>query len=78
MKPQLPANVVVITFDDGYADTLRQAQPRLAAAGVPATLFLATAFVGQGVEYWWDELARAMGGDIQITSACAAKIAAAR
>jgi peptidoglycan/xylan/chitin deacetylase (PgdA/CDA1 family) len=32
--------------------------PRLAAAGVPATLFLATAFVGQAVEYWWDELAR--------------------
>jgi peptidoglycan/xylan/chitin deacetylase (PgdA/CDA1 family) len=49
---------VAITFDDGYVDTLRQAQPRLAAAGVPATLFLATAFVGQGVEYWWDELAR--------------------
>jgi peptidoglycan/xylan/chitin deacetylase (PgdA/CDA1 family) len=57
-RGMLPANAVAITFDDGYADTLRQAQPRLAAAGVPATLFLATAFVGQGVEYWWDELAR--------------------
>ena len=54
----LPPNAVAVTFDDGYADTLRQAQPRLAAAGVPATLFLATAFVGQAVEYWWDELAR--------------------
>jgi peptidoglycan/xylan/chitin deacetylase (PgdA/CDA1 family) len=54
----LPRNAVAVTFDDGYADTLRQAQPRLAAAGVPATLFLATAFVDQGVEYWWDELAR--------------------
>jgi peptidoglycan/xylan/chitin deacetylase (PgdA/CDA1 family) len=56
----LPRNAVAVTFDDGYADTLRQAQPRLAAAGVPATLFLATAFVGQGVEYWWDELARSI------------------
>jgi peptidoglycan/xylan/chitin deacetylase (PgdA/CDA1 family) len=54
----LPSDAVAVTFDDGYADTLRQAQPRLAAAGVPATLFLATAFVGQAVEYWWDELAR--------------------
>jgi peptidoglycan/xylan/chitin deacetylase (PgdA/CDA1 family) len=56
----LPSNAVAITFDDGYADTLRQARPRLAAAGIPATLFLATAFVGQRVEYWWDELARSV------------------
>jgi peptidoglycan/xylan/chitin deacetylase (PgdA/CDA1 family) len=56
----LPRDAVAVTFDDGYADTLRQAQPRLAAAGVPATLFLATSFVGQRVEYWWDELARSI------------------
>jgi peptidoglycan/xylan/chitin deacetylase (PgdA/CDA1 family) len=56
----LPSNAVALTFDDGYADTLRQARPRLALAGVPATLFLATSFVGQGVEYWWDELARSI------------------
>ncbi len=54
----LPRNAVAVTFDDGYADNLRQARPRLAAAGVPATLFLTTASVGQDVEYWWDELAR--------------------
>jgi peptidoglycan/xylan/chitin deacetylase (PgdA/CDA1 family) len=59
-RGSLPRDAVAITFDDGYADTLRQAQPRLAAAGVPATLFLATAFVGQAVEYWWDELARSI------------------
>jgi peptidoglycan/xylan/chitin deacetylase (PgdA/CDA1 family) len=57
-RKSLPGNAVAITFDDGYADTLRQARPRLAAAGIPATLFLATAFVGQQLEYWWDELAR--------------------
>jgi peptidoglycan/xylan/chitin deacetylase (PgdA/CDA1 family) len=56
----LPHDAVAVTFDDGYADNLRQARPRLAAAGVPATLFLATAFVGQAVEYWWDELARGL------------------
>jgi peptidoglycan/xylan/chitin deacetylase (PgdA/CDA1 family) len=59
-RGRLPDDAVAVTFDDGYADTLTQARPRLARAGVPATLFLATAFVGQRVEYWWDELARGL------------------
>jgi peptidoglycan/xylan/chitin deacetylase (PgdA/CDA1 family) len=54
----LPSNAVAITFDDGYADNLHQARPRLEEADVPATLFLATGTVGQRSEYWWDELAR--------------------
>ena len=54
----LPDNAVAVTFDDGYADNLHEANPRLASAGVPATLFLATGFVGHRHEYWWDELAR--------------------
>jgi peptidoglycan/xylan/chitin deacetylase (PgdA/CDA1 family) len=49
---------VAVTFDDGYVDNLREAKPRLAAAEVPATLFLTTGAVGQRTEYWWDELAR--------------------
>ena len=59
-RGRLPDDAVAITFDDGYADTLTQARPRLARAGIPATLFLATAFVGQRLEYWWDELARGL------------------
>lgn len=54
----LPDRAVAITFDDGYVDNLHEASPRLASAAVPATLFLATGFVGQRHEYWWDELAR--------------------
>ena len=54
----LPDKAVAVTFDDGYVDNLREASPRLASARVPATLFLATGFVGQAHEYWWDELAR--------------------
>jgi peptidoglycan/xylan/chitin deacetylase (PgdA/CDA1 family) len=54
----LPANAVAVTFDDGYADTLQEARPRLAATSSPATLFLTTGAVGQRTEYWWDELAR--------------------
>ncbi len=56
----LPSNAVAVTFDDGYVDNLHEAKPRLKARGVPATLFLATGFVGQRREYWWDELARAI------------------
>src|SRR5262249_10925204 len=32
--------------------------PRLAAAGVPATVFLATGYLDRPGEFWWDELAR--------------------
>lgn len=54
----LTDTAVAVTFDDGYVDNLHEASPRLASARVPATLFLATSFVGRRHEYWWDELAR--------------------
>jgi peptidoglycan/xylan/chitin deacetylase (PgdA/CDA1 family) len=54
----LPADAVAVTFDDGYADNLHVAMPRLQAAAVPALLFLMTGTVGTRAEYWWDELAR--------------------
>jgi peptidoglycan/xylan/chitin deacetylase (PgdA/CDA1 family) len=54
----LPAHAVAVTFDDGYADNLLAAKPRLAAAGIPATVFLATGYLGRAGEFWWGELAR--------------------
>jgi peptidoglycan/xylan/chitin deacetylase (PgdA/CDA1 family) len=62
IEGRLPRNAVGLTFDDGYADNLRQAAPRLRRAQVPATLFLATGTVGSRSEYWWDEAARAIFG----------------
>jgi peptidoglycan/xylan/chitin deacetylase (PgdA/CDA1 family) len=47
-----------VTFDDGYRDNLEEAAPALAAAGIPATLFVATAHVAEGRGFWWDELER--------------------
>lgn len=50
--------LAAITFDDGYRDVGSVALPLLDKADCPATLFLATGFIGSGREFWWDRLAR--------------------
>ena len=50
------ARTVVLTFDDGYRDNLCVARPVLEEHGLPATVFVATAYVGSGRDFWWDEL----------------------
>lgn len=52
----LPRDAVAITFDDGYVDNLRNAEPILARAGLPATLFVVSGMVGHPGRFWWDEL----------------------
>lgn len=52
----LPPRAIAITFDDGYRDNLTNAAPALAAAGMPATLFLATGPMRRQRGYWWDVL----------------------
>ena len=54
----LPAHAVALTFDDGYADNFFAGKPLLEAAGVPATVFLATGYIGCPAQFWWDELAQ--------------------
>jgi len=49
---------VVITFDDGYADNVREALPVLEKVGVPATFFVSTGELGSNREFWWDDLER--------------------
>ncbi len=46
-------STVAITFDDGTADFCDHAVPALAAADLPATLFVATAFVDGGEPFPW-------------------------
>jgi peptidoglycan/xylan/chitin deacetylase (PgdA/CDA1 family) len=56
----LPEDGVVVTFDDGYADNLWEAKPALEQYETPATVFVATGYIGRGREFWWDELERVL------------------
>lgn len=55
----VPRNALAITFDDGYRDTLTHAAPILSLHGLPATLFLATGFIGTAEVPWFDQVAMA-------------------
>lgn len=53
---RIPKRFVLVTFDDGYEDNLRQAKPLLERNDVPATVFLAGGCLGQDRPFWWDEI----------------------
>jgi peptidoglycan/xylan/chitin deacetylase (PgdA/CDA1 family) len=55
---RLPSLGTVVTFDDGYFDNLGEAKPILDRYDVPATVFVATGYLGGTCEFWWDELER--------------------
>jgi peptidoglycan/xylan/chitin deacetylase (PgdA/CDA1 family) len=46
-RGNLPANSLVISFDDGYESVYSQAWPRLRAAGISATVFLISDYCGR-------------------------------
>lgn len=53
-RKDVPENLLVITFDDGYRDNYLHAFPVLKKFSVPATIFLATAAIGTDVMLWHD------------------------
>ncbi len=55
---RLPRRSIVLTFDDGYANNLTHAKPLLEKYGVPATIFIASGYLGGQREFWSDELER--------------------
>ena len=57
----LPDRACCITFDDGWRDNYDYGLPVLAAAGVPATVFLVTDFIGSSYRFWPNRLAQLLG-----------------
>jgi len=53
-KSPLPPRTVLVTFDDAYSDFSEHAWPTLRRLGLPAVMFVPTAFPGQTRQFWWD------------------------
>jgi peptidoglycan/xylan/chitin deacetylase (PgdA/CDA1 family) len=56
-KPSKPC--CLLTFDDGWRDNYARAYPLLASYKLPATVFLATGFIGTDADFWVEQLVRA-------------------
>ena len=52
----LPERAVLVTFDDAYRDVGEVAWPILRRLGLPATVFVATAYPDSARTFWWDRL----------------------
>jgi peptidoglycan/xylan/chitin deacetylase (PgdA/CDA1 family) len=55
----LPSRAVAVTFDDGYKDNVQVALPILSEQGIPATFFIATAYLDAG-RMWNDTVIEAV------------------
>ncbi|MCX6025351.1 MAG: polysaccharide deacetylase family protein [Chloroflexi bacterium] len=53
---RLPRRAVVITFDDGYADSLSAMRPLCERFDIPATVFVTAGYLDGQREFWWDDL----------------------
>jgi len=59
-RSSLPPRALLFSFDDAYRDFAVHAWPVLRSHGLPAVLFVPTAFPGQPDRaFWWDRLYRA-------------------
>lgn len=57
----LPRRAVLVTFDDAYRDFMENAWPILDRHGIPATLFVPTAYPDvPDASFWWDRLWQAL------------------
>jgi peptidoglycan/xylan/chitin deacetylase (PgdA/CDA1 family) len=70
--------LAAVTFDDGYEDNCLCAFPILSRMGLPATIFLATDYVGHARPFWTDRLAahlrRSIGAVVIVPDILGARI----
>jgi peptidoglycan/xylan/chitin deacetylase (PgdA/CDA1 family) len=62
-RGRLPDCSLLITFDDGWRDTVEYALPELKKRGFPALLFLATEVIDLDQPRWWQDAAVAVLAD---------------
>lgn len=55
-----PPGLVAVTFDDAYRDNYEVAYPILKEYRIPATVFVATAFIESSQAFWWDQVYEAL------------------
>ncbi len=67
---------VAITFDDAYRGAVRVGTHELAERGLPATYFVAPAFIG-GRSFWWDVIQDSQGDGLVSSRREAALVAMA-
>ena len=60
----IPPRVFVVTFDDGYENTYHYAWPVLKEFGIPATVFVATAYLDQVEPFPFDDWSAAGAEDV--------------
>ncbi|MDY7544679.1 polysaccharide deacetylase family protein [Glaciimonas sp. GNP009] len=77
----LPDRAALITFDDGWLDTIKYAYPELKRRGLSGVVFIASEVLGSSSEQWWQDalvrvfaepqsaldLARELGLDLRLS-----------
>lgn len=58
-------DAVIITFDDGYYDFLKNAVPVMEKYDIPATVFVSTGNIDSRYENWTDSILRAVFSDMR-------------
>ncbi|MBN1354236.1 MAG: polysaccharide deacetylase family protein, partial [Candidatus Omnitrophica bacterium] len=67
-KEHIPRKTVSITFDDGLRNNFTKAYPVLKKYGFPATIFVATDFIGKDKFLTWDDMKTMQKNNIKIGS----------
>jgi peptidoglycan/xylan/chitin deacetylase (PgdA/CDA1 family) len=68
VSKQIPAKVVVITFDDGYVSVYNRAWPVLQEYGFSATVYVCSSFPGLYNYLTWDHIKVLHSGGVEIGS----------